>query len=168
MIRYDIALNEVTERIKANNLNVGAQFSEKNNEDLIVRSVGLALGIDDLESIVIKSENGRPIYLRDIADVQVGGAIRRGVQTLNGEQEVVAGMVVKLYGANSSIVIERVENKIEEINKILPDGIRIVSYYQQKELVEKSVSTITDALIQRVGLVALVLMVFMGGFRSSI
>lgn len=168
LLRYNVALNEITEKIKANNLNVGAQFIEQNHEELIVRSVGLAFGIDDLENIVITSEDGRPIYLKDIADVQIGGAIRRGLQTLNGEREVVAGMVVKLYGTNSSTVIERVEKKIGEINQILPEGVRIVPYYQQKELVEKSVATVKDALIQGIGLVALVLMFFMGGFRSSI
>jgi cobalt-zinc-cadmium resistance protein CzcA len=166
--RYDLTLNEVIERIEANNLNVGAQFIEKNAEELIVRSVGLANGIDDLNNIVIKTEDGRPIYLRDVAKVEIGGAIRRGVQTRNGEGEVVAGMVVKLFGSNASTVIEKVENKIAEINTILPEGIDIVPYYQQKDIVEASVKTVLSALIQGIVLVALVLLVFMGGFRPSV
>ncbi len=99
-------------KIKSNNLNVGAQFIEKNAEEFIVRSVGLASNIDDLQNIVIKAEDGTPVYLSQIADIQIGGAIRRGVQTTNGTKEVVAGQVVKLFGTNSSTVIERVEEKI--------------------------------------------------------
>ncbi|MDP8244863.1 MAG: CusA/CzcA family heavy metal efflux RND transporter [Candidatus Hinthialibacter antarcticus] len=168
LLQYDITINETTEKIRANNLNVGAQFIEKNAEEYLVRSVGLAYGIDDLESIVIKSESGRPVYLRDIADIRIGGAVRRGVQTLNGKQEVVAGMVVKLYGTNSSTVIEHVENKIEEINKILPEGVKIVPYYQQRDLVESCVATVTNALAQGIAFVVLILIIFMGGFRPSI
>lgn len=168
LLRYDVTLSDIVEKIKANNLNVGAQFIEQNAEEFIVRSVGLAHGIEDLEKVVIKSEDGRPIYLNQIADIQIGGAVRRGLQTLNGEREVIAGMVVKLYGTNSSTVIDRVEQKITDINKILPEGVHIVPYYQQKDLVESCVATVTSALLQGIGLVVIVIMAFMGGFRPSI
>lgn len=168
LLRYDVTLHEVIERIEANNINVGAQFIEQVGEQLTVRSVGLAEGIDDLESIVIKAEDGRAIYLTDVATIEIGGAIRQGLQTLNGEREVVSGMVVQLYGANASTVIERVEAKLEEVEKALPEGVEIVPYYQQKELVAKSVKTVTDALVQGIILVVLVLLVFMGGIRPSI
>ena len=168
LLRYDLTLGEVIERIEANNLNVGAQFIEKNSEELVVRSVGLATRIEDLQNIVMKTVDGRPVYLQDVARIEIGGAIRRGLQTRNGVGEVVAGMVVKLYGANASTVIDRVERKIAEVNKVLPEGIRIVPYYQQKDLVEAAVNTVTRALIQGVVLVALVLLVFMGGIRPSI
>ncbi len=166
--RYNLTLRDVIARIEANNLNVGAQFIEKNAEELIVRSVGLATGINDLNAIVVKTVDGRPVYLRDIATVKIGGAIRRGVQTRNGEGEVVSGMVIKLFGSNASTVIQRVEDKIEEINGMLPEGVNIVPYYQQKDIVESSVKTVLSALIQGIILVALVLLVFMGGFRPSI
>lgn len=168
LLRYNVTLHEIIERVKANNLNVGAQFIEKNREEFIVRSVGLANGIDDLQRIIIKTVDGRPVYLNNIADIQIGGAVRRGLQTRNGKGEVIAGMVIKLYGTNASTVIGRVEEKIKEINKILPDGVRIVPYYQQKDIVEASVSTVRNALIQGIVLVALVLLVFMGGFRPSL
>ncbi|KHE93199.1 MAG: CusA/CzcA family heavy metal efflux RND transporter [Candidatus Scalindua rubra] len=168
LLRYDVTLQEIIERVNANNLNVGAQFIEKNREEFIVRSVGLANGIDDLQKIIIKTVDGRPVYLNSIADIQIGGAVRRGLETRNGQGEVIAGMVIKLFGTNASTVIKRVEEKIKEINKILPDGIRIVPYYQQKDIVEASVSTVRNALIQGVVLVALVLLVFMGGFRPSL
>ena len=168
LLRYDVTLPELIEKVRANNLNVGAQFIEKDAEEFIVRSVGLAGTIQDLENIVIKSEDGTPVFLKQMADVRIGGAVRRGVETRNGIQEVVAGMVVKLFGSNSSTVIGAVEKKLEEINKILPEGVRIVPYYEQKTLVEACVSTVTDALVEGIGLVVLVLFVFMGAFRPSL
>ncbi|RJP33786.1 MAG: efflux RND transporter permease subunit [Phycisphaerales bacterium] len=168
LLRYDVTLEEVMDRIRANNLNVGAQFIEKNAEEYVVRSVGLATGFDDLNSIIIKTVDGRPIHLSDLAEVRIGGAIRRGVQTRNGREEVVAGMVVKLVGANSSTVIERVERKLDEIGRILPAGVRIVPYYEQKSIVQASVATVTSALVQGIVLVGVVLLVFMGGIRPSL
>lgn len=168
LLRYQLDLNTIIEKIKANNVNVGAQFLEKNGEEYVVRAVGLVNKIEDLYNIVITSEDGTPVYLRNIAEVKIGGAIRRGLQVRNGEEEVVAGMVVKLFGMNSSTVIARVEDKITEINKILPKGINIVPYYQQKTLVESSVKTVSDALIQGMLLVSIILFLFLGSYRPSI
>ncbi|KAB2852968.1 MAG: efflux RND transporter permease subunit [Ignavibacterium sp.] len=168
LLRYDIAVNDLIDILKKNNLNVGASYIEKDAEEFLVRSVGLATKIEDLENIVIKSEDGTPVYLNQVADIKIGGAIRRGVQTHNGEGEVVSGMVVKLYGTNSSTVIQRVEDKVKEINNTLPEGINIVPYYQQKDLVEAAVTTVTDALLQGIVLVALVIILFMGSVRPSV
>jgi cobalt-zinc-cadmium resistance protein CzcA len=168
LLRYDVALSDVIDAIRANNLNVGAQFLERNSEELIVRSVGLATGIPDLERVVIKTVDGTPVFLRDLAELRVGGAIRRGVQTRDGLGEVVAGQVIKLVGANSSTVISAVEEKLAEVNQTLPSGVRIVPYYQQKSLVEAAVSTVTSALLIGIGLVILVLPFFMGGVRPSL
>lgn len=168
LLRYGVTLGEVIERVRANNLNVGAQFIEKNSEEFVVRSIGLARNMDDLRDIVIRTESGRPIYLGDLADIKIGGAIRRGLQSRNGTGEVVAGQVIKLFGSNSSEVIARVEERLVEINGILPEGLNIVPYYEQKTLVQAAVKTVTDALMQGVLLVALVLLVFMGGIRPSI
>jgi len=168
LLRYKLDLNTIIEKIKANNVNVGAQFLEKNGEEYVVRAVGLVNKIDDLYNIVVTSENGTPVYLRNVAEVKIGGAIRRGLQVRNGTEEVVAGMVVKLFGMNSSTVIARVEDKITEINNILPKGINIVPYYQQKTLVESSVKTVSDALMQGMLLVSIILFLFLGSYRPSI
>ena len=168
LLRYDLTLSEVNERIEANNRNVGAQFIEKNAEEYVVRSIGLATGIADLESIIIKTEDGRPVYLRDVAEVRIGGAIRRGLQTMDGAGEVVAGMVVKLFGANSSTVIQQVEAKIKEIGDILPEGVNIVPYYEQKTLVEASVATVNRALIESLVLVVIMALVFLMAVRPSV
>lgn len=168
LLRYNVTVQDVIEKISANNLNVGGQFIEKNAEEFIVRSVGLASNIEDIENIVLKSDDGTPIYLKQIADVETGGAIRRGIQTRDGVEEVVAGMVVKLFGTNSSTVIGQVESKMTEINRILPEGIKLVPYYEQKTLVEAAVKTVTDALIEGIILVIIILIVFLSAFRPSL
>ena len=168
LLRYDLTTSEVLERIRDNNLNVGAQFIERDAEEYVVRSVGLATSIEDLESIVLKTKDGTPVFLAQIADIQIGGAVRRGLQTRNGDQEVISGMVVKLFGTNSSTVIERVEERITTINNALPPGVRIVPYYEQKTLVSAAVSTVQDALIQGIVLVSFVIIVFLGALRPSV
>ena len=168
LLRAGVTISDVIASIRENNLNVGAQFIEKNAEEFVVRSVGLASNVSDIESVVIKANDGTPFFLRELADVGVGGAIRRGVQTRNGLEEVVAGMVVKLFGTNSSTVIEHVEAKMAEINRILPTGVTLVPYYEQKTLVTACVTTVRNALVEGVVLVVLVLMFFMGSFRSSV
>ena len=116
----------------------------------------------------MKTKDGIPVFLHELASVEVGGAIRRGVQTRNGLEEVVAGMVVKLFGTNSSTVIGQVEAKMAEINRILPTGVKLIPYYEQKTLVTACVATVRNALIQGVVLVVLVLMLFMGSLRPSL
>lgn len=168
ILRYDISLREIIAAIKANNLNVGAQFIEKNDEEFVVRSLGLATNLEDLRLIVLKTEGGTPVMLGDVAEIRVGGTIRRGVQTRNGVGEVVAGMVIKLFGANSSTVIGAVEQKLEQINGILPEGVHIVPYYEQKSLVTAAVNTVRTALMQGIALITILLLLFMGGVRPSL
>lgn len=166
--RYDLAIGEIVEKVKANNGNVGAQFLVKNAEEYIVRSVGLAERIGDLERIVLKVQDGTPVYLEQVADVVVGGEIRRGLATMNGTGEAVVGMVLKLIGTNTSTVIAEVKAKLDEINTVLPEGVKVVPYYDQATLVGQCVKTVTDSLIFGVLLVAGVLLIFMGGFRASL
>ncbi len=169
LLAYDLTLHEIIEAIKANNLNVGAQFIEKGEEEYVIRSIGLIKNAEYLENIVVKALNdNNRIYLKQVADVKIGGAIRRGLQTLNGTEEVVAGMVIKLFGTNTSTVIKSVEEKLAKINEALPEGVKIIPYYDQKTLVEACVKTVTNALIQGVFLVALVLFLFLGGVRGSL
>lgn len=168
LLRYDITINDVVAQIRRNNLNIGASFIEKNAEEFVVRSIGLATKIEDLENMVIKSVNGVPIYLKHIASIKLGGAVRRGLQTHNGIEEVIAGQVVKLYKSNTSTVIGLVEQKMKEIEKMLPKGIKLVPYYEQKTLVQAAVNTVTSALWQGILLVILTLLVFLGRLRPSL
>jgi cobalt-zinc-cadmium resistance protein CzcA len=168
LLRYDVTVNDVVDKVRSNNLNVGASFIEKDAEEFLVRSIGLATKIEDLQNIIIKAEHGTPVYLNQLAEVKIGGAVRRGAQTRNGIEEVVAGMVVKLFGTNSSTVISKVEVKMDEINKMLPEGINLIPYYEQKTLVEAAVNTVTSALLQGIVLVTIILMLFMGSLRPSV
>jgi cobalt-zinc-cadmium resistance protein CzcA len=168
LLRYDLSIGEIVEKVKANNGNVGAQFLIKNAEEYIVRSVGLAESISDLERVVLKVQDGTPVLLDQVAEVVIGGEIRRGLATMNGAGEVVVGMVLKLIGTNTSSVIADVKTRLSEINEVLPEGVRVVTYYDQSTLVSKCVKTVTDALIFGVLLVVGVLLIFMGGLRASL
>ncbi len=168
LLRYGLTLHEVVETIRKNNSNAGAQFIVKNSEEFIVRSVGLARQIEDLERIVVKTVDGTPIYLSQLAEIQIGGEVRRGLATMDGKGEVVAGMVLKLIGTNTSTVIARTKKRLKEINKRLPPGIHVRAYYDQATLVAKCIRTVTESLYYGIALVALVLLLFMGGLRPSL
>ena len=168
LIRYDVSLPEIKKRIEANNANAGAQFIVKNDEEYIVRSVGLATDLDALRNFVVKTIDGTPIYLHQMGELKIGGEIRRGLTTKNGEGEVVVGMVLKLIGSNTSNVISAVKQELAAINDNLPEGIEVQPYYDQATLVQAAVSTVINALLQGIVLVALVLLAFMGGLRPSL
>ncbi|MBP9855464.1 MAG: efflux RND transporter permease subunit [Candidatus Omnitrophica bacterium] len=166
---YNLTLSEVIEAIRSNNLNVGAQFIEKGQEEYVIRSIGLIKNMDYLKNIVIKTFNDNTrIYLHQVADIEIGGAVRRGLETRNGIGEVVAGMVIKLMGANTSTVISNVEEKLKTINEALPKGIKIIPYYDQKTLVEACIRTVMEALIIGIILVILILLLFIGNIRGAI
>ncbi|XSG81813.1 MAG: efflux RND transporter permease subunit [Methyloligella sp. ZOD6] len=168
LLRYDLTIADVLDIVEANNANVGAQFINQNSEQYVVRSIGLAKDIADLETIVVKTVDGTPVYLRDIAQVKIGGEVRQGLATHDGEGEVVAGLVLKLIGTNTSSVIARVKTELAKIQTALPEGVKIVPYYDQSALVGQAVGTVTNALLQGILLVALVIFAFMGGVRPSI
>lgn len=167
LLRYRLNVSDVVAAIRTNNGNVGAQYIVKNSEQFLVRSVGLAQGIPDIESVVLKVADGIPIKVRDVGTVSIGGEVRQGLATLNGKSEAVAGLVLKLIGTNTSKVIADVKARLAKINDTLPPGIRIVPYYDQSKLVQRSVATVNDALMQGIGLVVIVLLLFMGGLRPS-
>ena len=168
LLRYDLALHDIVAAVKANKANAGAQFIVKNAEEYIVRAVGIASQIADLDRIILKSEDGTPIYLNQVADVEIGGEIRRGLATMNGQGEVVVGMILKLIGTNTSQVIRDVKTRMEEVNKVLPPGVKVVTYYDQATLVSKCVGTVTKALTEAVVLVVLIMLIMLGGLRPSL
>jgi cobalt-zinc-cadmium resistance protein CzcA len=168
LLRYDLSLHDVVKAAKANNANVGAQFIVKNAEEYIVRSVGLAEKISDLESIVLKSEDGTPVFLRQVADVVIGGEVRRGLATKDGKGEAMVGFILKLIGTNTSTVIHDVKARMETINRVLPPGIKVVTYYDQATLVAKVVHTVTKALYEAVVLIVLIQLLLLGGLRPSV
>ncbi len=167
LLRYDLSLHDVVEAVKANNSNVGAQFIVKNAEMYLVRSVGLAEKITDLQGIVLKALNGTPVFLNQVADVAIGGEVRQGLATKDGRGEAVVGMVLKLIGTNTSKVIEAVRTRMAEINRVLPPGVKVATYYDQATLVSQVVNTVTKALYEAVVLVVVIQLLLLGGLRPS-
>ena len=168
LLRYDLSLHEIVESVRANNANVGAQFIVVNSERYVVRSEGLAESMEDLARIVVKAVDGRPVYLSQVADIVIGGEERQGLLTMNGRGEIVAGMVLKLIGTNTSEVIAAVKERLGAVNRLLPPGVRVEVYYDQATLVARCVATVTDALKEGVLLVVVVLLLFLGGLRPSV
>ncbi len=168
LIAYGLQISDIIEALENANQTTGAQFIELGAEQYTVRGVGLARSISDLQETPLRTIDGRTVRVSDIGDVEIGGGARQGLATANGEGETVAGLVLKLYGTNTSDVIERTHARFNEINASLPDGVRAVPYYDQSTLVERAASTVTTALWQGALLVAVVVFVFLGGWRPSL
>ena len=168
LLKYNLTISNLAEKIRKNNQNIGASFITKGKEEYIVRSTGLVQTLEDLENIVVSNYQGTPIFLKDVASVQILPAIKRGAALVNGEGEKVVGMVLKLFGSNTAKVIKNIEERIAEINKSLPAGIKIVPFYNQASLVKKCFSTVSTNLILGIILVILVLFLFMGDFPSAL
>jgi len=168
LIKYDLNLDDVVEAINTNNRNVGGQFIVKGSEEYLVRGLGLVGSLDDLKIIKIKTKDGFPILLRDVADVEIGPQIRRGVVTRNGQEEVVSGIVMMLYGENTSKVIDRLYEKLKSVQNSLPEGVRLVPYYEQAEIVKMATGTVKSSLLVGGILVVMVLLLFLGEIRTAL
>jgi cobalt-zinc-cadmium resistance protein CzcA len=168
LLEYDLTLDDVIEAVRKNNMNLGAGIIERGAEELIVRSLGLVETLEDIENIVLRARQGNPVYVKDIATVEFGDAFRRGVACLDGEREIVVGGVYKLHGANSFEVIGRLKERIAEINKTLPQGVKVIPYYDQSDLVRNSINTVRGALTLGLVLVCLVSFVFLGNLRNAL
>ena len=165
---YGLGVGEVIAALESANRTAGAQFIEIGAEQYTVRGVGLARSLSDLRETPVKTVDGRTVRVSDLGDVVIGGGVRQGLATANGEGETVAGLVLKLYGTNTSEVIENAQARFDEINSSLPDGVKAVPYYDQGTLVKKAAATVTTALWQGALLVAVILFIFLGGWRPSL
>ena len=170
LLKYDLTLEDVSEKIRQSNRNAGGWYMERGSEQLVVRGVGLIRGgpegLLDLEHIVIKHERGTPVFVRDVAEVAFGAEIRQGAVTKDAKGEVVSGIVLQLKGANTKEVIDRVKDKVAAIR--LPKGVRIVPYYDQADLVERAIRTVQSALGESAILIVAVLLLFLWNLRSAI
>ncbi|MHB8844358.1 MAG: efflux RND transporter permease subunit [Nitrospirota bacterium] len=170
LLKYGITVDDVYSAIGNNNENVGGNLLERGADQFIVRGVGLIRNVHDIENIVLKSTGGTPTSIRDVAQVKVGEAVRMGAAIKNGKDECVGGIVMMLRGENSRDVVRRVAEKVREINEnnVLPDGIRIVPYYDRSDIVKASVSTVNKALIEGSLLVLIVLYLLLNSIRGSV
>ncbi len=165
--KYELGLEDIVEAVSNNNRNAGGQFLVIGSEEYLVRGIGLIEKRNDLRNLQLKVIDGTPIRLGDLASVDFGREIRRGAVTLNGEEEVIAGIVLKLYGTNTSDVISALEQKFPEVQESLPEGVHLVPYYNQSNLVGNAIATVRNALLQGALLVILVLALFLGNARSA-
>jgi cobalt-zinc-cadmium resistance protein CzcA len=170
LLAYDITLDDVYRATEENNQNVGGNVLDRYDEQYIVRGVGLLKSEDDLRNIVLRSAKGTPVFVRDVAEVSVGQAVRQGAALIDGDREVVGGIVMMLRGENSRVVVERVKEKVKEINdnNILPPGIRIIPYYDRSDIVRSSVGTMTRALIEGSVLVVIILYLMLRSLRGAL
>ena len=170
LLKYDLSVDAVAEAIRKNNSNVGGNVVSRASEQHIIRGVGLIRNEDDIRKIVLKAERGTPVAVRDIGEVRVDHAIRQGASQLNGSREVVGGIVLMLRGENSREVVKNVEAKVREINAnhMLPDGVRIVPFYERSEIVNESTRTVLKALTEGSVLVLVVLAVFLWSVRGAL
>ena len=169
LLKHGISIDQVYAAIERNNQNAGGNILEKHSDQYIVRGLGLIKDTADIESIVLKSHGGTPTYMRDVAEVKIGQAVRQGAAMINGKDEAVGGIVMMLRGENSREVVKRVKEKVLEINEnnILPNGIRIAPYYDRADIVSASVATVKKALIEGGFLVLVVLYLLLRSFRAS-
>ena len=170
LLKYAITVDDVYSAIGSNNENVGGNLLERGTDQFIVRGVGLIKDISDIENIVLKSQSGTPTYIRDVAQVKVGEAVRMGAAMKDGKDECVGGIVMMLRGENSRDVVRRVAAKVKEMNEnnVLPEGIKIVPYYDRSDIVKASVGTVNKALIEGSILVLIVLYLLLNSIRGSI
>ncbi|MBL4670791.1 MAG: efflux RND transporter permease subunit, partial [Arenicella sp.] len=168
LMRYNIPLNRVKMAIKASNKDVGGRLIEMAETEYMVRSKGYIKSIDDLNAIpVAVSQDGIPVRLKDIAHVHIGPELRRGVVDLNGEGEVAGGVVIMRFGENALATIQAVRAKLEELKEGLPEGVEIVSVYDRGDLIERAVDSLNTSLMQELGIVSLVVIMFLLHARSA-
>jgi len=166
---YNIPLSKVSEAIRSGNMETGGRVIEMAEAEYMIRATGYIDSLEDLEAIPVRTtEDGVPIRIRDIARVQFGPDLRRGIGELNGEGEAVGGVIVMRFGENAMATIERVKNKLEELKKGLPEGVEIVETYDRSSLINRAVDTLTEKLIEEFIVVVLVCLLFLFHFRSSL
>ncbi len=168
LLSYNITLRDVFNAVAENNANAGGSYIEHANEQYLIRGSGLVQSIEDIKNIIVKTDdNGTPIYVHNVADVQLGAAIRQGAVTMNGKGEVVAGITMMLKDENSRVVVDRVKEKIETVKKALPDTVAIEPFYDRAELVNKTIRTVQTNLIEGSILVILILILLLYNLRGG-
>jgi Cu(I)/Ag(I) efflux system membrane protein CusA/SilA len=166
---YGVPLMSVISAIRASNNEVGGRLVEWSGAEYMVRARGYVRNISDLEEIVLKTdEKGTPVRLRDVAQIQLGPEIRRGIAELDGKGEVAAGIVVMRHGENAMDVIRRAKERLREIEPTLPAGVKIVTTYDRAELIERSIHTLKHELVLEMLIVSLVILIFLWHMPSAV
>ena len=164
----NITIGEVFEALNRNNQNTGGSYIEKINKAYYIRSEGMIGKIKDIERIVITNRGGIPIHISDVGSVRFGSAKRFGAMTKDGEGECVGGIAMMLKGANANVVTKELEARVERVQKMLPEGVRVEPYLNRSELVDRNISTVIRNLMEGALIVFIVLIIFLGNVRAGL
>ncbi len=168
LLAYGLTLQEVYGALADSNANFGGSYIEHGPEAYTVRGLGLFASEDDIRKVVVKSGGGVPVLIQDLATVEIGPAVRQGAVTKDGLGEVVSGMVIMTKGENSKTVIEAIKERVELINRSLPEGVRLTPFYDQTSLVNRTTSTVATNLIEGGLLVIIVLFLFLRNVPAAL
>lgn len=169
LMAYNIPLSKVKNAIQRSNNDVGGRLVEKSETEYMVRGLGYIKSIDDLKTIPVGvDKNGTPIRLQDVANIHLGPELRRGVVDLNGEGEVVGGVVIMRFGENALATIQKVREKLESLKAGLPEGVEIIPVYDRGDLIERAVSSLNKSLIEEIIIVSLIIIAFLLHARSAL
>ena len=168
LLAYNLSIQKIKRAIQRSNNDVGGKLVEMAETEFMVRGLGYIRSIKDLENIAISVDSlGTPVLLKNIANVQIGPELRRGVLDWNGEGEAAGGIVVMRFGENALKVIKEVKKKLKALEKGLPPGVVIVEGYDRSGLIERAIKTLKSKLIQEMIVVALICVIFLLHFRSA-
>ena len=169
LVSYGLAVGDVFTAIEANNRNVGGGYIARGGEQYLVRGEGLIESLQDLELVVLAhDESGTPVYVRDVGRAELAPMIRQGAVTRDGRGEAVVGIVMMLIGENSRVVVDQVKQKIVQVEKTLPPGVTIETFYDRTELVRRTIKTVAKNLLEGGLLVILVLLLLLGNLRGGL
>ncbi len=161
-------ITEIFDALENNNENTGGAYIDKKPYAYFIRGIGMINGIEDVKKIVVKNQNGIPILIRDVADVRIGSGIRYGAVTKDGEGEEVSGMVMMLKGENGGQVVRLVKEKMEQIKKSLPQGVRVEAFLDRSKLVDNAIETIEKNLLEGALIVIFILVLLLGNWRAAL
>ncbi|WP_407489605.1 efflux RND transporter permease subunit [Elizabethkingia anophelis] len=163
-----VTMQQLFTAVENNNQNAGGAYIEKGPNALFIRTEGLAKNISDIENIVVKNlPDGTPILVKNIAEVKLGKAIKYGAMTYNGKGEVAGAVVMMMKGGNSNQVIDKIKTRVEEIQKTLPEGVKIEAFLDRTKMVDNAIGTVSKNLIEGALIVVFVLVLFLGNFRAG-
>lgn len=165
---FGLSIRDVTNAVRAGNNDVGGRLLEFSGREYMVRGRGYVKQLSDLEQLVLKAENGTPVLVKDVATVALGPELRRGVADLDGEGDVVGGIVVMREGENALNVINRVKQRLDELKPSLPEGVEVITTYDRSELILAAIDTVKFKLLEEMLIVSLVILVFLWHFPSSV
>lgn len=168
LVSYGLTLRQVIEALERNNSNVGGAYLEQAGEQQLIRGVGLIQSVHDIEKIVVASYQGTPVYVDSVGEVNLGSQVRQGTATRDGQGETVMGIAMMLKGENSRSVSARVRNKLNEVAKALPPGVRISPFYDRSELVDRTIRTASTNLLEGGLVVMAVLFLFLLQLRAGL